>query len=167
MHAWRETCKKAVCTGTLRTMRTRQHATTRCSTASTMMSASGEWDVNLKDRIRWLDRKRRRTTNGVWSSRISAQDATARSLDRRSWLITKELKNMHCDRPNPPPSTRSLADMGTGTIHFRLPRGVPLPAGLSCTIVSFEPRARTHWHIHPLGQRLFVTAGCGWMQCEG
>ncbi|MPW18773.1 cupin domain-containing protein [Paraburkholderia sp. CNPSo 3157] len=74
---------------------------------------------------------------------------------------------MHCDRPNPPPPMRSLADMGTGTIHFRLPRGVPLPVGLSCTIVSFEPSARTHWHIHPLGQRLFVTAGCGWMQCEG
>lgn len=33
--------------------------------------------------------------------------------------------------------------------------------------VTFEPGARTAWHTHPLGQTLIVTAGCGWVQCEG
>jgi quercetin dioxygenase-like cupin family protein len=33
--------------------------------------------------------------------------------------------------------------------------------------VTFEPGARTAWHIHPLGQTLIVTAGCGWAQREG
>jgi quercetin dioxygenase-like cupin family protein len=30
--------------------------------------------------------------------------------------------------------------------------------------VSFEPGARSAWHIHPAGQRLIVTAGAGWTQ---
>lgn len=33
--------------------------------------------------------------------------------------------------------------------------------------VTFEPGARTAWHIHPLGQTLIVTAGVGWVQREG
>ena len=32
-------------------------------------------------------------------------------------------------------------------------------------LVTFEPGARTAWHTHPLGQRLIVTAGCGWVKC--
>ena len=28
-------------------------------------------------------------------------------------------------------------------------------------------RARTHWHTHPLGQTLYVTAGCGRVQSLG
>jgi len=30
--------------------------------------------------------------------------------------------------------------------------------------VTFEPGARSAWHMHPLGQTLIVTAGCGWVQ---
>lgn len=33
--------------------------------------------------------------------------------------------------------------------------------------VRFEAGARTHWHSHPLGQLLIVTAGMGWVQAEG
>ena len=33
--------------------------------------------------------------------------------------------------------------------------------------VTFEPGARTHWHTHPLGQTLIVTAGLGWVQRDG
>jgi quercetin dioxygenase-like cupin family protein len=33
--------------------------------------------------------------------------------------------------------------------------------------VTFEPGARTAWHMHPLGQTLIVTAGCGWTQVWG
>ena len=33
--------------------------------------------------------------------------------------------------------------------------------------VTFEPGARTHWHVHPLGQTLLVTAGLGWAAREG
>lgn len=30
--------------------------------------------------------------------------------------------------------------------------------------VTFEPGARTHWHIHPMGQTLIVTSGIGLTQ---
>src|SRR5438445_13900017 len=41
------------------------------------------------------------------------------------------------------------------------------PARLRATLVSFEPGARTHWHTHPLGQALYVTAGAGLAQTWG
>jgi quercetin dioxygenase-like cupin family protein len=41
------------------------------------------------------------------------------------------------------------------------------PARLRATLVSFEPGARTHWHTHPLGQTLYVTAGAGLAQSWG
>ena len=33
--------------------------------------------------------------------------------------------------------------------------------------MTFEPGARSAWHIHPLGQTLVVTAGCGRVQQWG
>lgn len=33
--------------------------------------------------------------------------------------------------------------------------------------VTFEPGARTHWHVHSGGQILLVTAGCGIYQERG
>ncbi|NOW46485.1 4-carboxymuconolactone decarboxylase [Novosphingobium sp. SG751A] len=33
--------------------------------------------------------------------------------------------------------------------------------------VRFEKGARTHWHSHPMGQLLIITAGHGWVQIEG
>lgn len=41
------------------------------------------------------------------------------------------------------------------------------PARASGALVTFEPGARTHWHTHPLGQTLIVTAGCGRVQAWG
>ncbi|HXO34715.1 MAG TPA: cupin domain-containing protein [Candidatus Acidoferrales bacterium] len=40
----------------------------------------------------------------------------------------------------------------------------PDPALVQGASVTFEPGARTAWHTHPLGQVLFVAAGCGWTQ---
>jgi len=37
----------------------------------------------------------------------------------------------------------------------------------AASLVTFEPGARTAWHVHPLGQTLLVTSGCGWVQREG
>ncbi|MGK7395381.1 MAG: cupin domain-containing protein [Candidatus Cyclobacteriaceae bacterium M3_2C_046] len=33
--------------------------------------------------------------------------------------------------------------------------------------VTFEPKARTHWHSHPGGQLLLVTSGKGYYQSKG
>ena len=37
----------------------------------------------------------------------------------------------------------------------------PEPARVRAIKVSFEPKARTAWHTHPLGQTLFVLSGVG------
>ena len=37
----------------------------------------------------------------------------------------------------------------------------PEPARVRAVKVSFEPKARTAWHSHPLGQTLFVVSGVG------
>lgn len=38
------------------------------------------------------------------------------------------------------------------------------PARAAGASVTFEPRARTAWHTHPLGQTLIVTYGYEWIQ---
>jgi quercetin dioxygenase-like cupin family protein len=43
----------------------------------------------------------------------------------------------------------------------------PSPARALGVTVTFEPCARTAWHVHPLGQTLIVTAGCGLIQSWG
>jgi quercetin dioxygenase-like cupin family protein len=55
----------------------------------------------------------------------------------------------------------------TGVVRSEMLHMAPAPARATCGIVTFEPGARTNWHTHPLGQILYVTAGCGWTQCEG
>lgn len=41
------------------------------------------------------------------------------------------------------------------------------PSTVTCAYVTFEPKARTAWHAHPVGQILIVTSGCGKVQREG
>lgn len=41
------------------------------------------------------------------------------------------------------------------------------PARIGGATVSFPTGARTAWHIHPLGQTLFIISGRGWIQTEG
>ena len=37
----------------------------------------------------------------------------------------------------------------------------PAPSRVIAGAVTFAPGARTHWHTHPFGQLLIVTAGAG------
>lgn len=43
--------------------------------------------------------------------------------------------------------------------------GTPTPARI--LRVTFEPKARTAWHMHPLGQVLHILSGTAWVQREG
>ena len=65
------------------------------------------------------------------------------------------------------PSRRTPADYFTGTVWQEPIIEAPAPARIRGAWVRFEPRARTAWHTHPLGQTLIVTAGRGWAQREG
>lgn len=64
-------------------------------------------------------------------------------------------------------SARGPQDWFTGTVRIDAPFGAEAPANFGGAIVTFEPGARTHWHTHPLGQLLIVTAGLGWAQSDG
>jgi quercetin dioxygenase-like cupin family protein len=65
------------------------------------------------------------------------------------------------------PSGKGPTDYFTGTVRVDPLNVPPAPARVSMALVTFEPRARTAWHTHPLGQTLIVMAGCGQVQREG
>jgi quercetin dioxygenase-like cupin family protein len=65
------------------------------------------------------------------------------------------------------PSQRGPSEYFTGEVRIDPLNSAPEPSRVSCAGVSFEPGARTAWHMHPLGQTLIVTSGAGWTQCAG
>ena len=71
---------------------------------------------------------------------------------------------MEIKRIGSTPSAKGPADWFTGTVRIDALFGPPDPARVAGALVTFEPGGRTAWHIHPLGQSLVVTAGCGWAQ---
>lgn len=62
------------------------------------------------------------------------------------------------------PSARGPEAWFTGTVRIDAPFQATEPAKVGGATVTFEPRARTAWHTHPLGQTLIVTQGRGWLQ---
>src|SRR6266478_1407303 len=64
-------------------------------------------------------------------------------------------------------SGKGPAEYFTGTVRIDPLFEAHAPARALGSSVTFEPGARTAWHMHPLGQTLIVTAGCGWIQREG
>jgi len=65
------------------------------------------------------------------------------------------------------PSTMGSADHFTGSVRVDSRFRGSAPARVGGGLVTFEPGARTAWHIHPLGQTLIVTAGVGLVQHWG
>jgi quercetin dioxygenase-like cupin family protein len=74
---------------------------------------------------------------------------------------------MDLQRNGSQPSSPGPAEYFTGTVRIDPLFQAPAPARAVGASVTFEPGARTHWHTHPLGQTLIVTAGLGWTQCWG
>lgn len=74
---------------------------------------------------------------------------------------------MEVSRSADRPPARGPAEWFTGDVTITPlfdPKG---PSQVGAAQVRFEPRARTAWHRHPLGQRLVVVEGVGWTQVEG
>ncbi|TRM74856.1 cupin domain-containing protein [Sulfolobus sp. A20-N-F8] len=55
----------------------------------------------------------------------------------------------------------------SGNVKIEMLYDAEPPAMISASLVTFEPRARTAWHYHPLGQLLIVTNGKGIIKAEG
>jgi quercetin dioxygenase-like cupin family protein len=86
--------------------------------------------------------------------------AVRSSTDRRETL-------MQIVRSGSQPSAKGSAEWFTGAVRVDPLFQAPEPARVRCASVTFEPGARTAWHVHPLGQILIVTAGCGRAQRWG
>lgn len=66
-------------------------------------------------------------------------------------------------RPSAPAGTAHFTGTAWSEWYFR-PEALSRMYG---ALVTFAPGARTHWHIHPLGQTLIVTSGTGYVQERG
>jgi quercetin dioxygenase-like cupin family protein len=74
---------------------------------------------------------------------------------------------MEVKRIGSQPSQKGPEEYFTGLVRIDTPFQASAPGRVGGAIVTFEPGARTAWHIHPLGQTLIVTSGSGWVQSEG
>lgn len=74
---------------------------------------------------------------------------------------------MKITRSGSQPSGKGPSDWFTGTVRIDPLFPTTAPARAAGNAVTFEPRARTAWHTHPLGQVLIVVAGFGLVQREG
>ena len=74
---------------------------------------------------------------------------------------------MDITRSGSQPSERGPSEWFTGTVRLDPLFRAPDPARAAGASVTFEPGARTAWHVHPLGQTLIVTAGRGRAQRWG
>src|SRR6266403_6294519 len=74
---------------------------------------------------------------------------------------------MELKRNGSQPSGRGPDEYFTGLVRIDPLFQAPAPARVLGVSVTFEPGARTAWHIHPLGQTLIVTSGLGWAQRGG
>jgi quercetin dioxygenase-like cupin family protein len=74
---------------------------------------------------------------------------------------------MDIKRSGSQPSAKGPVEWFTGTVRIDPLFAATAPARAAGNAVTFEPRARTAWHAHPLGQILVVTAGCGRVQRDG
>jgi quercetin dioxygenase-like cupin family protein len=70
-------------------------------------------------------------------------------------------KSQTISRAGSQPSVKGPADYFTGNVRVDLLFAANDSAPFSGAYVTFEPGARSAWHIHPKGQHLLVTAGVG------
>lgn len=65
------------------------------------------------------------------------------------------------------PAATGADENFTGAVRITSPFQALPPGKAGGGTVTFERRARTAWHTHPLGQTLIVTAGLGLVQQQG
>lgn len=65
------------------------------------------------------------------------------------------------------PSAKGPAEMFTGDVWFDVIVKGEEPSRMRANAVHFAPCARTAWHVHALGQTLYVTEGIGYVQARG
>ena len=62
---------------------------------------------------------------------------------------------------------KAPTDRFTGDVYQDEVRVGTFPSRMRATNVTFNPGARTTWHLHPVGQTLWAVSGVGRVQVEG
>lgn len=81
-----------------------------------------------------------------------------------SIALANEPQAVKVTRVGTQPSAAGPAENFTGAVRVDSRFQGTGPARIGGATVTFEPKARTAWHTHPLGQTLIVTAGAGLVQ---
>jgi 4-carboxymuconolactone decarboxylase len=92
--------------------------------------------------------------------------ATAIALALVTPVVARAQDSLTVVRGTAPTAPGPAANF-TGTARVGNAFRAQAPARVYGATVAFEPGARTHWHVHPLGQTLVVTAGTGRVQHWG
>ena len=79
----------------------------------------------------------------------------------------EESRSITITRSGSRKSTKGAAESFTGSAEIEPLFPAREPSRVVGGSVTFQPGARSAWHMHPLGQILIVTAGAGWIQQMG
>jgi 4-carboxymuconolactone decarboxylase len=101
---------------------------------------------------------------GVALTSANAQENPSRPDQAATSKIQETIR---ITRSRSQPTRQGPAENFTGSVRVDLLFQASAPARASGSLVTFEPGARTAWHVHPLGQVLILTAGVGRVQRWG
>ncbi|MEF3107557.1 cupin domain-containing protein [Raoultella sp. WB_B2P2-3] len=79
-------------------------------------------------------------------------------------LVAATQEDISVSHAGSQPTSTGSSEYFTGTVKVDSRFQRSPPARIGGGVVTFEARARTAWHTHPLGQTLIVTSGSGWVQ---
>jgi quercetin dioxygenase-like cupin family protein len=89
------------------------------------------------------------------------------AADTANVTIQRRNGTMEIKRNGSQASRAGSTEYFSGVVRIDPLFQAPDPARVGGGSVTFEPGARTAWHMHPLGQTLIITSGLGWVQREG
>jgi 4-carboxymuconolactone decarboxylase len=96
-----------------------------------------------------------------------AQAGSPAASDVSGPVSQQDAQTIRITRGGSQSSVKGVAEHFTGSVRVDPLFREDTSLHMGAASVTFEPGARTAWHIHPLGQTLIVTAGKGWVQQWG
>jgi 4-carboxymuconolactone decarboxylase len=101
-----------------------------------------------------------------WPSAFSAMPVVKDTLEKRSEKNPSKpaAAHMEVQRAESSAATAGSPNFFTGSAMVTQLFSAREPTHVSGGSVTFAPGTRGHWHTHPVGQILIITAGTGWVQ---
>jgi quercetin dioxygenase-like cupin family protein len=120
--------------------------------------------LNVRHRTGYSGRRRLYRALIAWALHASFPHSRQATPLRDVACALIENSSMLITRSGTQPSGKGPAEYFTGIVRVDPLFPANQPARANGGSVTFEPAARTAWHVHPLGQTLIVTSGYGRIQ---